>query len=140
MPQRRVTAELVGRWRQDLIKPVPQRWWVAELKGSIVGFVGIGPSRDPLDPTLGELDTIAVDPSYWRTGIGRILMSVALQHLTADDYHEAVLWTLAGYKRGQNFYEAMGRSLDGGARGLGRRYPLKRNLPLRQPITVVIAT
>lgn len=121
MPRRRVTAELVGRWRQDLVKPVPQRWWVAELKGSVVGFVGIGPSRDPLDPTLGELDTIAVDPSCWRTGVGRTLMFVALQHLAADGYHEAVLWTLAGYKRGQNFYEAMGWSPDGGVRDEGRQ-------------------
>lgn len=128
MPQRSVTAELVQRWRHDLIKPVPHRWWVAELKGSIVGFVGIGPSRDPIDPALGELDTIAVNPDCWRTGIGQILMTVALHYLAADGYREAVLWTLAEYERGQRFYEAMGWRLDGGARAEGRQVRYRRVL------------
>ena len=30
-----------------------------------MGFAGIGPSRDPDDPRLGELDTIAVAPRAW---------------------------------------------------------------------------
>jgi N-acetylglutamate synthase-like GNAT family acetyltransferase len=81
------------------MNPVPHRWWVAELRGSVVGFVGTGLSRDSI-PNLGELDTIAVDPSCWHTGIGQTLMSVALRYLTADGYREAVLWTLAGYERG----------------------------------------
>ena len=72
---RTVTPDLVERWSHDLARPVPHRWWVAERMGSIVGVAGIGPSRDPVDPQLGELDTIAVDAPYWRTGIGRTLMS-----------------------------------------------------------------
>lgn len=127
MPPRSVTAELVERWRQDLARLVPQRWWVAE-KGSVVGFVGIGPSRDPVDPTLGELDTIAVDPGCWRGGVGRALMAVALQHLMADGYREAVLWTLAGYGQGQRFYEATGWRLDGGARAGERQIRYRRVL------------
>ena len=95
MPRQWVTAELGGRWQQELVRPVPQRWGVAERPGTLVGFVGMGPSRDPIAPELGELDTIAVDPSAWRTGIGRTLMAVALRHLTANGYREAVLWTLA---------------------------------------------
>src|SRR5215210_6646340 len=63
MPQRQVDEELVARWRRELTAPVPYRWWVADLAGVVVGFTGIGPSRDPIDPELGELDTIAVDPS-----------------------------------------------------------------------------
>ena len=80
---RTVTPALIERWRHDLAQPVPHRWWVAERMGSIAGFVGIGPSRDPVDARLGELDTIAVDPSHWRTGIGKELMSVALRYLVA---------------------------------------------------------
>lgn len=121
MPKRRVTEELVARWRQDLVTLVPHRWWVAELEGLVVGFVGIGPSRDPIDAELGELDTIAIDPSCWRRGIGRTLMSVALCRLAADGYREAVLWTLAKYERGQRFYEAMGWSVDDGVRDEGRQ-------------------
>jgi GNAT superfamily N-acetyltransferase len=128
MPHRIVTPERIERWRKELTQPVPHRWWVAEQKGSIVGFVGIGPSRDPVDPQLGELDTIAVDPRCWRTGIGRALMSVALHYLVADGYHEAILWTLARYERGKAFYEAMGWSLDGGGRDEGRQVRYRHSL------------
>ena len=107
-PNRTVTPDLLRRWKDDLAQPVPHRWWVAEHEGSIVGLVGIGPSRDPVDPELGELDSIAVDPPYWRKGIGKALISLALQHLVSDGYREAIVWTVEGYERGIAFYEAMG--------------------------------
>ncbi len=129
-PNREVTPEFIARWQQDLAQPVPQRWWVAEQEGSIVGFTGIGPSRNPVDPQLGELDTIAVDPRCWRMGIGRALISLALRYLAADGYGEAILWTVAGYERGKAFYEAMGWSLDGGVRDEGRQIRYRHNLIL----------
>ncbi len=128
MPPRQIDAELVARWRRDIGAPLPHRWWVAEVAGVIVGFAGIGPSRDPIDPELGELNTIAVDPSMWRRGIGRALMSEALHHLIADGYREAVLWTLAGYAQGKTFYESMGWSLDGATRDAGRQVRYWRRL------------
>ena len=88
---RTVTLELIESWKHDLAQPVPHRWWVAEQIGSFVGVVGIGPSRDLVDPQIGELDTIAVDPPCWRKGIGKALISLALQHLVSDGYREAVL-------------------------------------------------
>jgi N-acetylglutamate synthase-like GNAT family acetyltransferase len=62
MGVRELTPERVARWRDDLMSPTAE-WTVAELDGQVVGFVGVGPSRDPIDPTLGELNTIAVDPA-----------------------------------------------------------------------------
>jgi N-acetylglutamate synthase-like GNAT family acetyltransferase len=121
LPARQLTAELVLRWERDLALPAPHRWWVAETAEIVVGFVGIQPSRDPLDPALGELDTIAVAPHCWRRGIGRALLAVALENLRADGYREAVLWTLAHYDQGQRFYEAAGWRLDGGVRDEGRQ-------------------
>ena len=59
--------------------------------GSFVGVAGIGPSRDLVDPQIGELDTIAVDPPDWRKGIGKALISLALKHLVSDGYREAIL-------------------------------------------------
>jgi GNAT superfamily N-acetyltransferase len=108
MSQRQVDAALVARWEQDLLAPLPRRWWVAEGACVIVGFAGIGPSRDPIDPQIGELDTIAIDPRMWRRGVGRAPFSRAFHALVADGYREAVIWTLAGYPQGQRFYEAMG--------------------------------
>jgi N-acetylglutamate synthase-like GNAT family acetyltransferase len=115
----------VSRWAEELTTG-PATWWIAEYDGSIAGLVGIGPSRDPVDPRLGELDTIAVDPPYRRFGIGTRLMHVAVQTLAAD-YPEAILWTLANYARGQRFYEATGWQLDGGSRDDGRQLSFRRH-------------
>src|SRR5215471_10871624 len=71
MRPRSLTDTLVSRWERQLGLPHPHRWWVAEIDGSVVGFAGIGPSRDPIQADLGELDTIAVTPTQWRTGVGR---------------------------------------------------------------------
>jgi GNAT superfamily N-acetyltransferase len=120
---------LVARWRIDLA-PAPTRWWVAEdPPGAVVGFAGAGPSRDPVEPGLGELDTIAVDPARWRTGVGGALMAVALAAL-AERFDAAIAWTVAGYDEGRAFYEATGWAPDGGTRAGGRevsfRHPLGR--------------
>jgi GNAT superfamily N-acetyltransferase len=87
----------------------------------IVGFVGIRPSRDPIDPTLGEIDTIAVNPPVWRTGVGTSLMSVALHWLRSDGYGSALLWTLSGYTRGASFYRATGWRPNGARRQGGQQ-------------------
>jgi GNAT superfamily N-acetyltransferase len=116
----------VERWHRTLSSPVT-RWWVAEDGAEIVGFVGVGPSRDPIDVALGELDTIAVSPSHWRLGVGRLLMTVALQELAAG-YRDAIVWTVAGYDRGSRFYEAMGWHCDGGTRADDREVSFRRSL------------
>ena len=125
---RTVTPDLVARWSRDLARPVPHRWWVAERAGSIVGVVGIGPSRDPVDHQLGEVDTIAVDPPHWRTGIGRALNSIAVKHLVSDGYSEAIVWTVEHYEQGISFYGAMGWRQDGGVRDNGRQIRLRQKL------------
>ncbi len=125
---RTVTPALIERWRCELTQPVPHRWWVAEREGGIVGFAGIGPSRDPVSPRLGELDTIAVDPRHWCTRVGTALASVALRYLVADGYGEAIVWTVEGYEQGIAFYEAMGWRRDGGTRDGGRQVRFRRDL------------
>lgn len=128
MPLRQVDTGLVERWRRELAAPLTRRWWVAEVAGVISGFAGIGPSRDPIAPALGELDTIAVAPRMWRHGIGRALMAEALRFLIIDGYREAVVWTLADYPQGQGFYESQGWSRDGVTRDDGRQVCYRRLL------------
>lgn len=106
----------------------PGEWWVAEMNGRPVGFAGIRSSRDPVRPGLGELDTIAVDPPDWRTGVGRALMTVALEGLRGAGYTEAVVWTPAGYERGHGFYRATGWLPDGGRRDGGRQVSFRQSL------------
>lgn len=122
-----VTDDLVRRWQADL-GGGPQRWWIAERDGKAIGFVGVGPSRDPQDPELGELDTIAVDPSHWRQGVGRALMKVAEAALFGDGYRTAILWTAAEYQLGYRFYIAMGWQADGATRDDGRQVMFRRSL------------
>ena len=121
MGKKEFDSELIERWRVTLSGAPPARWWVTPRDGAIHGFVGIGSCRDPADATLGEVDTIAVDPDHWRIGVGRVLMRRALEYLRLDGYHEARLWTLAEYPRAAAFYESMGWSLSGAARDEGRQ-------------------
>jgi N-acetylglutamate synthase-like GNAT family acetyltransferase len=109
----------IERWRRDLSDATPTRWWVAERQGSIIGFVGIGPCRDPVEAGLGELDTIAVTPNAWHAGVGKALMSVALEALRSSGFSSAALWTLSRYPRGESFYVSTGWRLTGATRDSG---------------------
>jgi len=121
MPAIEADAARLSRWRKDLSGSSATRWWLAERGDETVGFVGIGPSRDPIDPDLGELDTIAVDPRIWRTGVGKALMSIALEGLRSEGYHSAVLWTLSDYPQAESFYIATGWRPNGATRQDGRQ-------------------
>jgi ribosomal protein S18 acetylase RimI-like enzyme len=125
LSSRAFTSGEVERWERDLSGPVT--WRVAEDAQEVVGFAGVGPSRDPVGPRLGELDTIAVAPSSWRRGVDTLLMTDALTVLRAS-YDVGVLWTLADYPRGDAFYRRHGWLPDGAVRDSGRqvcyRHPL----------------
>ena len=108
MPAIEADTSRIERWRNDLGDATATRWWLAEVDDEVVGFVGIGPSRDPVDPELGELDTIAVRPESWHSGIGKQLMSVAMDSLRTAGYETAILWTLSRYPLGEWFYVANG--------------------------------
>ena len=91
------SGERVDQWRVDL-ESEENEWTIASIDGRVAGFIGIGPSRDPIDPELGELKTIAVAPDYWRGGIGRALTEHGVDQLRLRWQH-AILWTPAGYDR-----------------------------------------
>lgn len=119
MPYIEADVARLERWRHDLSGAGPTRWWIAERGGAAVGFVGIGPCRDPKQDGLGELDTIAVAPRAWHTGVGRALMSVALDALRSEGYRSAALWTLTDYPLGERFYVSTGWRRNGATRSAG---------------------
>lgn len=127
MPRRVLNPEQVGRWERDL-KTETSQWWVAATGASVIGFAGTGPSRDPIDAELGELDTIAVAPYAWRHGVGRRLMEAAVFDLVAVGYRQGILWTLADYERGRKFYEATGWRASGEVRDSGKQIAFRRAL------------
>jgi len=110
---------------------------VADEGGSVVGFVGYFPSRDPdADPGLvGEIGAIYLLPGAWGGGIGRRLMDAAIDRLAGAGFAQATLWVLDSNVRARRFYEAGGWSADGTAKqDDSRGFPLsevryRRSLP-----------
>jgi GNAT superfamily N-acetyltransferase len=89
-----------------------------EANGHVIGFAHIGPAREgDGDPTVvGELAAIYLLPGVWGSGVGRRLMSAAVNVLREAGFAEAILWVLEGNERAQRFYEIGGWRLDGAAK------------------------
>jgi GNAT superfamily N-acetyltransferase len=85
--------------------------FLAELDGTIVGFVAVGASRD--EGADGELFAIYVHPDHWGTGVGRALIEAGEQRLRELGHSEALLWVLEDNPRARRFYETAGWSADG---------------------------
>lgn len=82
----------------------------------ILGFATTGMSRDEDAKGAAELYALYVDPTSWRGGIGRMLMSAAYRHFEALGVSEAILWVLVGNAQAARFYSADGWQPDGSSR------------------------
>lgn len=91
------------RWRDNLL--------VAKDEGRVVGFAGYGVSRDESLPETGEVFALYILSEYYGTGLGRRLMSAALERLAG--YTRVALWVLEDNKRAIRFYEKCGFKPDG---------------------------
>jgi ribosomal protein S18 acetylase RimI-like enzyme len=105
----------LGEWQEALGSA--ERWpvvLVAEEGGRLLGFAAVGPSRDEdADPqVVGELYTIYLDPSAFRSGLGQALHSEAMEALRAGGFDRATLWVLHSNARARRFYELYGWSAE----------------------------
>jgi GNAT superfamily N-acetyltransferase len=98
-----------------------QRAFVAERNDQILGFVNIGPARPPVDPTIGEVYAIYLNPNAWDQGLGRALFATGEKTLRSLGYRSAILWMLATNLRARKFYEAAGWRADGETKGRSSR-------------------
>ncbi|MHB1533127.1 MAG: GNAT family N-acetyltransferase [Acidimicrobiales bacterium] len=89
---------------------------IADIDGRVGGFASVGPSRDDDAGGGGELYAIYLLPELWGRGLGRRLMTSALDTLAGLGFDAATLWVLEGNHRARRFYEAGGWSADGAAR------------------------
>jgi GNAT superfamily N-acetyltransferase len=108
--------ERARRYSLGSSDPAEPHTIVAILEGAIVGFATVGPSRDEDVRDAGELLALYVDPSAWRTGVGRLLLTRALSDLRARGFTEAILWVLRGNVPAQSLYDADGWRHDGSSR------------------------
>jgi ribosomal protein S18 acetylase RimI-like enzyme len=109
------------RWQRTLRSPDWSRGGVLVAErddGHLAGFANFGATRDEDDDPagVGEVYSIYLAPIAWGQGLGRALMSAALEHLAAAGYREATLWVLDSNARARRFYEAAGFSPDGGGK------------------------
>ncbi len=88
--------------------------WVAEVGGTVVGFVAAGPSRDARAEDDGEIYAIYVREAVVGRGVGRALLTTAVDELRQRGAATVMLWVLAGNERALRFYEGAGWKADGG--------------------------
>jgi ribosomal protein S18 acetylase RimI-like enzyme len=114
-------GERLERWARTLESPDWSRGGVLVAErddGQVAGFARFGATRDEDDDpeTVGEVYSIYLAPVAWGQGLGRALMSAALEHLAAAGYGSATLWVLDTNARARRFYAAAGFSADGGGK------------------------
>ncbi len=83
---------------------------VAEIEGEVVGFI-LGSSsgwEHGIPNNIGWIDTIGVDPSYQKKGIGRMLMKELLNYMKKVDVN--TVYTLVNWRDGDllRFFNASG--------------------------------
>jgi GNAT superfamily N-acetyltransferase len=87
---------------------------VASAGDTLVGFCSVLRSRDTdAAPGVGEIAAIYVDPSVWRSGIGRALVEAAIAEALPRNFAELTLWVLTGNAGARAFYESCGFRADG---------------------------
>lgn len=79
----------------------------------IVGFAAGGRSRDSADKFEGEIGAIYILEHYQRMGIGRRLMSAAVEHLFDAGIASMIIWVLRENNNAIRFYESLGGKLVG---------------------------
>jgi GNAT superfamily N-acetyltransferase len=93
----------------------PDRAWVAERDGVILGYATTSPARDrwlPPPEGAGELTNLYLDPSVIGAGIGRLLYEHAVSDLQARGFHPLVVWAFRDNSRAHVFYQRMGLAID----------------------------
>jgi len=128
---RRQRSEMWRRWIEGM-SSLADGVLVAQVSEDVRGFCAYGPSRDDaVDGTVGEIDSIYVDPDHWGRGAGRALLRKATELLAVAGFREATLWVLDTNDRARHFYDAAGWRPDGGAKGKERGGAQLRELRYR---------
>src|SRR5262245_22031644 len=86
-------TESTANWRTNLLKHVAsgrKRVLVAVEEHTVVGFVRVGPESE--SSAVGLVYLLYVLPEYWGRGVGKALMSAAMDELRDLGMRDASLW------------------------------------------------
>lgn len=98
-----------AHWAGILAAGGPTRTLVADIAGSVRGFVSVGASReDPGDPAVGEIWALYVDPPAQGAGLGGVLLAAGEDALRAAGHSSAVLGVLEHNGLARAFYARHG--------------------------------
>ncbi|MFC4592146.1 GNAT family N-acetyltransferase [Sphaerisporangium corydalis] len=87
---------------------------VAESGGVVVGWLAMGPCRDPdAQAGDGEIYALYVRPDVIGTGAGHALMDAALAAAKERHLRRLLLWVLEDNARARRFYGSAGFGMDG---------------------------
>ncbi|HVC71921.1 MAG TPA: GNAT family N-acetyltransferase [Acidimicrobiales bacterium] len=83
--------------------------------GTVIGFAHLSPTRDDDDDstTVGELQTLYLDPLVWRGGGGSVLLRAVTTQMAEAGFQAGIAWTLDNNERARSFYEHHGWAPDG---------------------------
>ncbi|WP_433652297.1 N-acetyltransferase family protein [Micromonospora zamorensis] len=118
---RRLNVAAWAQRRRDIGTADPEHPFttlLGEVDGLVVGFTTFGPyrrdqDRDDLDPTVGEVLAIYVEPACWGDGTATALLAAARAGLHERGWTDYRLWVLADNRRARRFCERAGLSADG---------------------------
>lgn len=85
-------------------------------QGDLTGFCSIAtPSRDEdADALTAEVGALYVDPGHWRQGVGRAMLTAALEELDRRSFRNVILWVLLENHAALAFYERFGFTIEEG--------------------------
>jgi GNAT superfamily N-acetyltransferase len=106
--ERRATWERVAEEAGTLVLVARDR------EDALVGFAAVRASPDAdADASTADVGALYVDPERWGQGVGKALLSGAVEGARRLGFAETTLWVLEGNQRARRFYEAFGFRTDG---------------------------
>lgn len=111
----------------------PEGFLVHPVSGPMKGFCWTK-VHDELDPPMGEIFVIGVDPAHHGQGLGKALVLAGLDHLAGRGLRQAMLYTEADNLPALRLYQGLGFEIDHEIVVFEQRVAPAQTLPTTEPM------